>query len=81
MFDSKDNEFVAWYPACVTEDQAAGVWAPRRAAWYVHIPFCTAICDYCGFAVSKAKEGGIERYLAVLEAEIRRYAARGRLSN
>jgi oxygen-independent coproporphyrinogen-3 oxidase len=81
MFESKDNEFVAWYPACVTEDQAAGVWAPQRAAWYVHIPFCTAICDYCGFAVSKAKEGGIERYLAVLEAEIRRYAARGRLSN
>lgn len=81
MFTSKDNEFIAWYPTCVDAREAPGVWARRRAAWYVHIPFCTAICDYCGFAVERAREAAIPRYLAALEREIRRYAELGRLAN
>jgi oxygen-independent coproporphyrinogen-3 oxidase len=80
LFDEKDNEFIAWYPTCVRREDAGSVWAPRRAAWYVHIPFCTAICDYCGFAVERAKDAAIPRYLAALEAEIRRYAETGRLA-
>ncbi len=82
MFERKDNEFIAWYPTTVSADAADGVWKQpqKRAAWYVHIPFCTAICDYCGFAVERAREAAIPRYLAALEAEIRRYAELGRLS-
>ncbi|MBK7828745.1 radical SAM family heme chaperone HemW [Nannocystis sp.] len=81
MFTSKDNEFIAWYPTCVRAEEAEAVWQRRRAAFYVHIPFCTAICDYCGFAVERAAEAAVPRYLAALEREIRRYAELGRLGN
>ncbi|MCH9680229.1 MAG: radical SAM family heme chaperone HemW [Deltaproteobacteria bacterium] len=79
MFTNKDNEFIAWYPTCVEPGPASTVWTPRRAAWYVHIPFCTAICDYCGFAVERAKGNNKARYLDALEQEIIRYAESGRL--
>jgi oxygen-independent coproporphyrinogen-3 oxidase len=76
----KDNEFIAWYPLALTREDAPAVWQPRRSGYYVHIPFCTAICDYCGFAVDKLKGGGVARYLEALHLEIERYAASGRLS-
>ena len=41
----------------------------RRAA-YVHIPFCSAICPYCDFAVVAGAEGQIDRYVAAVIAEI-----------
>jgi oxygen-independent coproporphyrinogen-3 oxidase len=76
----KDNEFVAWYPLLLTPDAAAGVWKPKPAGYYVHIPFCTAICDYCGFAVQKLKNADTGRYVTALRNEITRYADAGRLS-
>jgi oxygen-independent coproporphyrinogen III oxidase len=80
-FDRKDNEFVAWYPPDVSAQHAQSVWEPRRAGYYVHIPFCTAICDYCGFSVERLQENAIPRYLDALHREIERYALAGRLSN
>jgi oxygen-independent coproporphyrinogen III oxidase len=81
MFDKKDTEFIAWYPLDLTVEEAAGVWHPRRAGYYVHIPFCTAICDYCGFAVERAKSANVSGYLDALRLEIRRYADQGRLAS
>jgi oxygen-independent coproporphyrinogen-3 oxidase len=81
MYKQKDNEFIAWYPNALTAERAATAWKPRRAAFYVHIPFCTAICDYCGFSVEKAKGAPTERYLDALRREIERYAQAGRLAN
>jgi oxygen-independent coproporphyrinogen-3 oxidase len=78
-YETKDNEFVAWYPNAVTAEAAQTVWQPRSAAYYVHIPFCTAICDYCGFAIQRLKEGDSARYLTALRAEIEKYASSGRL--
>ena len=80
-YPEKDNEFIAWYPCHLQSEQAAAVWRPRRAGYYVHIPFCTAICDYCGFAIEQLKKGDTGRYLAALGQEIRRYAESGRLAN
>lgn len=80
-YPGKDNEFIAWYPACVKASEVEGVWAPRRAGYYIHIPFCTAVCDYCGFAVERKKGANTARYLAALRAEIERYAQSGRLAN
>ena len=80
LFTQKDNEFVAWYPLGLTEAAAPEVWTPQRAAYYVHVPFCTAICDYCGFAVEQARGAGIERYLAALLREIERYGNAHRLA-
>lgn len=80
-YPHKDNEFIAWYPIAVTEESAKTVWTRRRAGWYVHIPFCTAICDYCGFAVQAKRGANIERYLEALRLEIRRYVDQGRLAN
>ncbi|WP_158502069.1 radical SAM family heme chaperone HemW [Vitiosangium sp. GDMCC 1.1324] len=81
IFTNKDNEFIAWYPNALTPEGSASVWKPRRAAYYVHIPFCTAICDYCGFSVEKAKGAPTERYLDSLRREIERYIKDGRLAN
>ena len=81
LYPEKDNEFVAWYPCHLHSEEATAVWRPRRAGYYVHIPFCTAICDYCGFAIEQLKRGNTGRYLAALSQEIRRYAQSGRLAN
>jgi oxygen-independent coproporphyrinogen-3 oxidase len=81
MFDKKDNEFIAWYPTCVRPEEVPSVWRTRRAAYYVHIPFCTAICDYCAFAVESVKNASIHSYLDALEMEIARYAESGRLAH
>lgn len=80
-YSNKDNEFIAWYPLGLTAEHSQSVWQPKRAGYYVHIPFCTAICDYCGFAVEKIKGAGVERYLTALKGEIQRYAESGRLAN
>ena len=81
LFTEKDNEFVAWYPLGLTDAAAPEVWTPRRAAYYVHVPFCTAICDYCGFAVEQARGASIERYLSALLREIDRYRETRRLAS
>ena len=41
-----------------------------RAAAYVHIPFCSAVCPYCDFAVVAGADDRIERYVAVVITEI-----------
>lgn len=79
-YSHKENEFIAWYPLALTAENAADVWRRRRIGYYVHIPFCTAICDYCGFAVEKLKGGGVAHYLRALHLEISRYAGSGRLA-
>lgn len=78
-FERKDNEFVAWYPPDVSGEHARSVWNPQRAGYYVHIPFCTAICDYCGFSVERLRNNSAGRYLDALKREIERYALTGRL--
>jgi oxygen-independent coproporphyrinogen-3 oxidase len=80
-FETKDNEFIAWYPCCLNENDANHVWDKRRAGYYIHIPFCTAICDYCGFAVQRLKGADVSQYLKALQWEITQYAESGQLSN
>jgi oxygen-independent coproporphyrinogen III oxidase len=38
---------------------------------YLHIPFCSAICNYCNFNRGLFDPGVKDRYVAALEAEIR----------
>ncbi len=40
------------------------------AAAYVHIPFCSAVCPYCDFAVVAGQDELTERYVDALCAEI-----------
>lgn len=80
LFRQKDNEFVAWYPNRLDAQTAGTTWRKRRAGYYVHIPFCTAICDYCGFAIEQSKGANVRRYLDALEREILRYADEHRLA-
>src|SRR4026208_657564 len=37
---------------------------------YLHIPFCSSICNYCNFNRGLFESGLKDRYLAALEAEI-----------
>jgi len=39
---------------------------------YLHIPFCSSICNYCNFNRGLFESGLKDRYLQALEAEIRR---------
>ena len=38
---------------------------------YIHIPFCTNICNYCDFCKVYYKTGYVEKYLDALELEIK----------
>ncbi len=44
---------------------------------YVHIPFCSKRCDYCGFATWDDRAHLIEAYLDALEVDINRAIAEG----
>ncbi|MDF2607420.1 MAG: coproporphyrinogen oxidase [Bacillales bacterium] len=47
--------------------------APK--AVYIHIPFCTQICNYCDFNKVYAKGQNIDKYLEALEKEISLYVS------
>lgn len=79
-YPSKDNEFVAWYPVNLEAAQVQEVWRRKKSGYYVHIPFCTAICDYCGFSVERLKGANVSSYLDALRTEILRYRDLGRLA-
>ena len=38
---------------------------------YLHIPFCSSICNYCNFNRGLFESGLKDRYVAALEREIR----------
>lgn len=42
---------------------------------YIHVPFCSKICDYCDFRVMPANARLFEEYAGLLEREIRAFAA------
>ncbi len=42
----------------------------ERPGIYVHVPFCSAICPYCDFAVTTPSGGRRQRYLPALLGEI-----------
>lgn len=44
---------------------------------YLHIPFCSSICNYCNFNRGLFEAGVKDRYVAALEEEIRRSAGAG----
>jgi oxygen-independent coproporphyrinogen III oxidase len=46
---------------------------------YLHIPFCSSICNYCNFNRGLFEPRLKERYVAALEREIRRAGEHGRL--
>ena len=45
---------------------------------YVHVPFCSAICPYCDFAVARGGEADRERFVDALLADIDRSGSGGR---
>ena len=42
-----------------------------RAAAYVHVPFCSAICPYCDFAVVSGRDDDIDHYMGAVVREVR----------
>jgi oxygen-independent coproporphyrinogen-3 oxidase len=65
-------------PASSQSPTAAGPAPPRQAAepaasgagLYLHVPFCSAVCPYCDFAVTTGGEASRRKYLRALRAEI-----------
>ena len=54
-------------------DSAHSTPAGQRAGLYIHIPFCSAICPYCDFAVITGTPRHQSRYVDRLVAEIELY--------
>jgi len=54
---------------------------PNTAGLYLHVPFCSAVCPYCDFAVTVGGEASRRRYLAALEGEIELWAGEGGREN
>ncbi|MCY3931742.1 MAG: radical SAM family heme chaperone HemW [Acidobacteria bacterium] len=48
------------------------------AGLYVHIPFCSAVCPYCDFAVARGGEADRERFVEALVGEIDLFGCGGR---
>ena len=56
------------YLAAVDASNAA---ANNLVSFYLHIPFCSDLCHYCGCnSYSMGKDGMLERYVAALHKEI-----------
>ena len=47
-----------------------GMVATEAAGLYLHVPFCSAICPYCDFAVARGREADRERFVEALVEEI-----------
>lgn len=47
-----------------------GVVVAQAAGLYVHVPFCSAICPYCDFAVARGGEADREQFVTALCSEI-----------
>lgn len=54
----------------MTPDRADSL--AQAAAAYVHIPFCSAVCPYCDFAVVAGRDDLAERYVEAVCTEIAR---------
>lgn len=78
-YGSRDNEFIAWYP-CALKPVDGALWDPVPSTYYVHIPFCEAICDYCGFSVAELKGAAVDDYVDHLLLELQMYADAGRFA-
>ena len=55
-----------------------GIVGTEAAGLYVHVPFCSAICPYCDFAVARGGEADRERFVQALVQEIDLFGFRGR---
>ncbi len=71
-YATRSSEFIAWYPNALDRGDDSTVWEKPEAAFYIHIPFCDQICDYCGFAVARRKNADIDCYVDCLVEEIQR---------
>lgn len=47
----------------------------KAAGLYIHIPFCSAICPYCDFAVARGRGRDRDRFVAAVCAELDRYGS------
>lgn len=79
-YQTRDNEFIAWYP-CALGSDGQSVWRKILTTFYVHIPFCEAICDYCGFSIAKMKGARVDDYIDHLIRELQLYYDAGRFSD
>lgn len=78
--NSLDYYYLSIYPSLKEMQPLDGDLPPYPPAVhnaYIHIPFCSGVCDFCSYylvAVSPKRREAIARYLKRVEAEIRFHA-------
>ncbi len=57
-------------PASVSPASVSPIPVSQQAGLYVHVPFCSAVCPYCDFAVRKGGRDKVPAYVAALRREL-----------
>lgn len=85
-YPDRDVEYVRWYPSLMGYLDGREVWKQRhapsplsetqkRAAYYLHIPFCNQHCESCPYSKFETQGRLFNNYLDALKKEIETYGA------
>ena len=81
-YPNRDVEFVRFYPCDIKLiKNPEEIWRPKEIVCYVHIPFCKAMCTYCGYNKYLWNALRANDYLPFLEKEIEMYAGKPYVQN
>jgi len=82
---TRDKEYIFGYPPVFAPLQPEAIGQGETGAqdmgFYIHVPFCRHICDYCPFNKRPWKEETVTRYVVALLKEIDLLAERTPLQN
>jgi len=74
-YPERDPQAVVWYPCHYYKINPVDVWQNSREekkeiGFYIHIPFCKGVCQYCPFNKYNWSKDKAEQYVATVKKEI-----------
>ena len=69
-YPERDTRGTIWYPPDLDRVDTDEIWKKKEIGFYIHIPFCKAICQYCPYNRYYWKEEQAKEYVEALKKEI-----------